>query len=328
MPQDNKMPVISVVIPTYNAANYLKETLDSVLAQDYDDFEIVIVDDCSTDQTKRIIDQYASEKIVYIKLERNHGGPSKARNVGINKAKGKYIALCDSDDILPNDRLSTAIKYLDQHPEIAMTFTDEVKFEDSTGAIIGNVLNAYDRFQALNKVKVNDEFYIIKNDDAFECLFYENYILVSGVTIRKTVFGDVGYFDESLFNSDDRDMWFRITRNYSIGFIERIGFKYRIRTSSISGRGPKLANSKIKVIEKQINYGLTSRLTKRAKEIISINLFGVGHYYQREGNMRTARKYYLDSISQAINVKSVKGIIITLIGNKIYQYIRDIKSKK
>jgi glycosyltransferase involved in cell wall biosynthesis len=322
------MPIISVVIPTYNSVNYLKETVNSVLAQDFDDYEIVIVDDCSIDGTKELIGKYTSKKINYITLENNHGGPSKPRNVGIQRSKGKYIALCDSDDILSTDRLSVAVRYLEQHPEVAMTFTDEEKLEDSTGIIKGNFLNnEYERFHKLEKDKINDEFYIIKKDDAFECMFFENYIMPSGVTIRQSIVDDIGYFAESLSNSDDRDLWFRLTRKYSVGFINRIGFKYRIRTNSISGRGPGLAFSKIEVIKKQIDLGLPKRLYQRAKKIISINLFGIGYYYQRNGDMQRARKYYLDSLSQAINVRSIKGILITFLGNKIYNLIRDIAPK-
>jgi len=250
------MPIVSVVIPTYNAAKYLPETINSVLEQDFDDLEIIVVDDKSTDNTKKVLNEIGSDKIRYYRLEENHGGPSLPRSIGVKEAKGEFIALCDSDDLFAPGRLSSAVKFLRNYPELGMVFTDEQKFDGATGKDLGNFLEGYEIFHTLPRKEVAGNCFVIASDDAFSCLFFENYVMPSGVTVRSSIFKDIGCFDETLTNGDDRDMWFRITRKYPIGFINKIGFRYRVRASSISGRGPSLAENRTRVLRKQIEIGL------------------------------------------------------------------------
>lgn len=316
------MPTVSVIIPAYNAENYILETIESILTQSYKDFEIIVVDDKSTDNTKNIVMQIASDKIRYFCLDENHSGPSRPRNIGIKLALGKYIAFCDSDDLYTPNRLKSAVNFLESNGDLGMIFTDEQQFDDKTGKELGNFLHGYNLFHSLSKKKINENLYIIKSEDAFNCLFYENYILTCGVTCRRSIFTKIGYFDESLTNGDDRDMWFRITRKFSIGFIDDIGFRYRVREGSISGRGPELAVNRSKVIQKQINEGLPLRLQNRCRQIIAANTYGIGYYYQKEGKMSDARKYYIDSIKKKINLLAIKGLFITFLGRKIYFWLK------
>lgn len=114
---NKKEPTVSVIIPSYNSAFYLLETLDSVLLQSYQDFEIILVDDGSTDNTKEVIQPYL-KYINYVYQENK--GPAPARNTGIRGARGKYIAFNDSDDSWLPQKLAIQIDYFQNHPEIGL----------------------------------------------------------------------------------------------------------------------------------------------------------------------------------------------------------------
>ena len=107
-----RMTKVSVVIPTYNRSNTLERAVDSVLSQNYDEFELFVVDDASTDDTISVIGRYDDPRLTYIRHEENQGG-SAARNTGIEKAKGKYIAFLDSDDEWLQNKLSSQVRCLD-----------------------------------------------------------------------------------------------------------------------------------------------------------------------------------------------------------------------
>jgi len=319
------MPKVSIVIPTYNSARYLPETINSILSQDFDDFEIIVVDDHSTDDTKKVIKELKCNKIRYIFLEKNHGGPSKPRNIGVKAAQGKYIAFCDSDDLFLHGRISSGVQLLDDNQDLGMSFTDEEKFSETTGKDLGNFLKEYDLFHALPKKKVAKNYFVINSTHAYSCLFYENYIIPSGVTVPASVFKAVGYFDETITNGDDKDMWFRIAKKFPIGFIDQIGFKYRKRLNSISTRGPELAINRSKVIRKQVNNDIPQSLQKRCHEMIASDSYGIGYYYQSHGDMKNARKYYFQSLMVSFNWAALRGIFISIIGRKIYLGLKKIK---
>ncbi|MBE6649505.1 MAG: glycosyltransferase family 2 protein [Ruminococcaceae bacterium] len=109
------MPLVSVIIPAYNAEKFIAETVSSVQAQTISDMEIIIIDDCSTDKTAEIIERLAKEdeRIVFIKGEKNQG-VAKVRNKGLSLAKGKYVALLDSDDLWLKDKLERQIKLAEE----------------------------------------------------------------------------------------------------------------------------------------------------------------------------------------------------------------------
>lgn len=323
---NNECPKVSVVIPAYNAEKYISETLQCIFSQSYQDYEIIVVDDCSTDRTKEIIHSFSSHRLKYFCLERNHGGPSRGRNRGIAEARGEYIALCDSDDLVTPDRLRVAVDFLDNNQGAAMVFTDEEKFDDASGKTLGRFLEHYSGFRSLPKQRVGESSYVIPSKEAYTGLFYENYIMPSGVTLRRSVIDTVGDFDESLTNGDDRDLWFRISKNYSIGFLDMVSFRYRKREGSISSRGNVLNENRIKVLQKQREKGLPEELHKQCNRLISKNYFSIGYFHQRNVDLADARKAYLLSISHAFNVQALKGFILCLLGKRGYLALS--KSKK
>ena len=319
------MPLISVVIPTYNSAHYLPATLRSVLAQSVRDLEIIVVDDGSTDDTESVIHGLKSEKILYIK-QANSGGPSRPRNVGIRAARGKYISIFDSDDLMLPNKLSEAVAFLEDHPQVGLVFTNFVVCNEQGEDFAGTFLDTYAGFWNLPRRVVGTTRSIIAGQAAYENLFSENFIGTSGVVVPKRVFMSVGDFDETLAGPEDRDMWFRIAKCCDIGFLDIIGHRYRRHGGGITGRGPKnLAPQRIRVFRKQMTEGLPSTLAKRAQSSVAEEFFRIGYWHQCCGDLREARKQYLLSFAAVKSWRALRGIFISFLGGGCVGRLRELR---
>lgn len=319
------MPKVSVIVPVYNSKEYIKNTVLSILEQSFQDFEIVVVDDASTDDTAEVVNSIGSQKIIYIRLTQNHGGPSKPRNIGLNNAHGEYIAFCDSDDLMLPGRLESAAAMLDAFPTVGMVFTDAQRCDDKTGVYEESFLNGYDRFTALKRRTVDSKFFIIDKEKAFNCLFFENFILPSGVTIRRKVFEKVGIFDESLTNADDWDMWFRVCQYFSLGYLEVPSFKYTVRGGSISNRGGENGKNRIKVLKKRLAFGLESDVAKQARKLVARNYADMGYWCRCTNQMRLARRNYVLSLRERMEWSVVLQLLVTLLGQPGIDFLRKIR---
>jgi glycosyltransferase involved in cell wall biosynthesis len=189
-------PLVSVIIPVYNGAKFLKDAIANVQSQNYHPLEIIIVDDGSTDETA-IIAQSFGDQIIYIYQENKRA--AAARNTGLKLAKGELIAFLDVDDLWIENKLNQQIEYLDKNPDIEVV----------TGL--------------LQRIVIDENKQILKKFD--ERLLNVN---CSTALYRKSVFKKVGYFDESLKQGEDTDLFMRLRENnIKIGIIEEILLYYR-----------------------------------------------------------------------------------------------------
>jgi len=215
-------PFISVIIPSFNVENYIEETIYSVLNQIYNNFEIIVVDDSSTDKTLAIVENLSkSNKIIkYFKIEHS-GRPSIPRNYGVNKASGEYISFLDADDIWSRDKLKDQINFLQKYPNLIFVYSMSVTF--------GNVnlfSPNYEVLPLLNKAATTKEELILKG----------NSITCSSVMVKKEYFQNAGGFDEdpNLKAVEDYDLWLRLSELGAFGFIPKIHVYYRVHTSQSS----------------------------------------------------------------------------------------------
>ena len=194
------MPKVSVIIPTYNRFPMLKEAVDSVLAQGFEDMELIVVDDGSSDVTAEKIKQYGGR----VRLLRHsvNKGVSAARNKGILHARGKYIAFLDSDDLWVKGKLKIQVTFLDDNPHYPLCYTDEIWIRK------GKRVNPM-----LKHAKYSGWI--------FEKCLPLCIISPSSVMIRRTLFSKVGLFDEALPVCEDYDFWLRISARFPIFFINR-----------------------------------------------------------------------------------------------------------
>lgn len=214
------MPKVSILTPAYNSAKYLPETIESVLAQTFQDFEMIIVDDGSTDNTKEVVEAYVKNypgKIRYIYQQ--NAGPAAARNTAIKNSTGEYLALLDSDDLWFPNRLEEGVKILDTHPEVGLVHS-------RTKRVIGDIEMGGS----------------VRQTKYLSGMIYTNLILrkahISCLTalFRRKCIEDVGIFDEAreCIGVEDRELWLRISKKYPVYFIDKDLGIYRIIASGIS----------------------------------------------------------------------------------------------
>ena len=193
-----KNPLVSVIIPTYNRGWIVKEAINSVLAQDFTDFELIIVDDGSTDNTQDILSSY--KKNIVVLMQKNKG-VSSARNRGIVSASGRFIAFLDSDDLWLSQKLSTQVDFFNANPDALICQTEEKWLRN------GIRVNPKKRHKKLS-------------GDIFEPSLYLCLVSPSAVMIKHSLFEKTGMFDETLPACEDYDMWLRISCRYPVYLID------------------------------------------------------------------------------------------------------------
>ncbi|WP_456369669.1 glycosyltransferase family 2 protein [Thermodesulfatator atlanticus] len=190
-------PLVSVIIPTHNRASFLKEALDSVFAQTFRDFEVIVVDDGSSDYTVKLVANYP---IRFVKRAQRRG-VSSARNAGIRRARGKFLAFLDSDDLWLPKKLEMQVLFFKKHPEAVAVQTEEIWIRR------GRRVNPRRRHQ-----KPSGFFF----DRALElCL-----ISPSGVMLKRDVLYEIGLFDESFPVCEDYELWLRLLARYPVFLIK------------------------------------------------------------------------------------------------------------
>lgn len=319
-------PKVSVIIPAFNAAEYLPETLESIFTQTYPDYEIILVDDGSTDETPEVASRYQG-RIRYFR-QNNSGGPARPRNVGIAQARGEFIAIFDSDDVMMPNKLARSVEFLRDHSDLGLIFTDFVKFDDH-GTMPGTHMDAYENFWQLPKELVAPDRYRIKSCTAFDALFYGNYIGTSSVVAPAAVFKAIGPFDEEVTRGglEDRDMWFRIARQHDIGFSDFVGHKYRVRSGSVSKRAIASSEARIKVLRRYVEPSMRAATRSQARSVIAECLYGIGYVHRVNGQLPAARRYFRQSFFQQPNQAALRGLLLALMGKRISGMLRFFKEQ-
>ncbi len=206
-------PKISILLPVYNAEKFVSGTIQSMLNQTFSDFEFIIINDCSTDRSLQIINDFKDERIRVVSNEVNLG-LTKTLNIGLNLCNGEYIARMDADDISMPDRLQIQVDYLEKHPEID---------------IVSGNYEIFGSHSEIVKVPLNEEY--LKLD-----LFFQNSICHPAVMMRKDSLSkfDLSY-DTKYLHTEDWALWFNcITKGLRIKNIDHILIKYRLEGQNIT----------------------------------------------------------------------------------------------
>jgi len=205
----------SVIIPTYNRSNFLKHAIDSVLQQSFQDFELIIVDDGSTDGTEELVGELKDSRLVY--HHQSNQGVAQARNQGVQLAKGGWIAFLDSDDRWTPKKLEAAVQYIQQWPLINIFHTEEVWYRS------GKLLNQKKKHQ-------NPTGWVYPNILPICCMS------MSTLVIKREVFDAIGLFDESFIACEDYDFFLRATHQFEVKLIEQP------LTLKVGGRSDQLSS--------------------------------------------------------------------------------------
>jgi glycosyltransferase involved in cell wall biosynthesis len=264
-------PAVSVVIATYNRAQLLLETIESILNQRFKDFELLIIDDGSTDQTREILKPY-NDRVRYHFQENR--GPSAARNLGVLHARAPWISIQDSDDICTPDHLEVLHGYVRSHPDCGMVFAN--------GGYIGGAEHGRQTIIPAEKSRR-----LARDGIQWSDLFEKSIVRLQAALISKRCYETIGGHDESLRICMDLDLSFRLFAKFPVAYLDRVLFMYRKHQGN-SGRNEELRLvENIRVIDKLL------RDVPEAKEILGPRQVDrrIGYRYYRlaKSRYRTGR---------------------------------------
>lgn len=238
---------VSVVIPTYNRSSFVLDAIRSVTDQQYEPLEILVIDDGSTDDTKEKLAHLNAQDVIRYIYQHNQGR-SAARNKGISLATGDFIAFLDSDDLFEPGKLAKQVEFFANHPQVGLVHGGYVKFDES-GKDLG-----------------------YRNTSWFSGWIYPKMLLVwytllatPTVMVRKAALEEVGGFDESFVIAEDLDLWRRIARKYSFGYINQSLARIRIHAGNTSKDAISATREFERYLHKafQEDLGLSSRFQHR-----------------------------------------------------------------
>lgn len=303
-------PIVSVIVPTYNRLRLLKETVSSILTQTFTAFELILVDNMSSDGTEAFVKSIDDKRVRYFRNP-NNGVIAVNRNLGIRNARGRFIAFCDDDDLWVEDKLATQVRFMDSNANAGLSFgyAEDFGLTPSSGLL---------RFP-------KNESDGIKS---FESLFLGNKIATLTVMVRKVCLDEVGLFDEDpeLKALEDYDLWLRVARRYRIACVGQVLGKYRIHALSVS-RNEVFENKKLlKLFEKFRDKGWVSgRLAERVESNID-RMIANAMLLNGDGNYRGL---YLRSARLAFNKKTIIGLWLcllpTAVASAVFKHLKNSK---
>ncbi|MCX7846273.1 MAG: glycosyltransferase family 2 protein [Dictyoglomaceae bacterium] len=260
----NSKKLVSVIIPTYNCEKYIKNCIDSVLAQTYKNIEIIIIDDGSTDNTEKIIENYFKRKVIYLKQENK--GPSISRNRGIRFSKGDYITFIDADDYLLPEFIEIGIKEIQKYNNKTWLGFERVYWN---GKFNNN----------LRKLKTSFDFVNLNvNEDSFENMITKAPIITPLIP-REAFFIDKIFFNPQIREAEDLELWFRLMLNgWKLVLVRNPNYLYRAnRPDSLTSNKLRLYKSMFKIYYNLFKIG-KFKLRHFGKGFLNIIIFNINKF--------------------------------------------------
>jgi glycosyltransferase involved in cell wall biosynthesis len=266
------MPHVSVILPSYNSASYLGLAIDSVINQTYSDWEIVLVDDGSVDDTHAVVNEHASRLVDRLRyIYQPNQGLSAARNTAMRNARGELFALLDSDDVWLPARLEEGVAAMDKNPEAGLVHGKVMRI-DATGSFLD--------------APECDTRYLSGNIAQF-IYTRKAHILCPTAMFRRQCVAELGGFDESMRSVEDRDMWFRIAERWPVVYINKVVAHYRLSGAGMSENLDRMLAWQKYFVKK---HRFSSHVSKRAFWIALASI------YRERGDRLFDRKQPLRAI--------------------------------
>jgi len=285
---------VSIVLPTYNRKDLVGKSIQSVLDQTYADFELIIVDDASTDGTEEVIKSFSDPRMVYLKHETNQGGAA-ARNTGIRAAKGEFIAFQDSDDIWLKEKLAKQI----------------VVFEKSTENV-GLVYSLCARNEGNKERIIPDKDQIKTEGNLYKELLLENFITLPSAVIRKSCFEKVGLFDQTLPRFQDWELFIRLSKHFEFRYVPEPLVTSYFTEGSISSKPEAM----IKALEIILHNHLEDY--KSDSNLYARKLIGLANLYRIQKDLKTSRSYLVKGYKTNRRPGLILPIFASFFGIGIY----------
>ncbi|CAN2048791.1 Glycosyl transferase [Candidatus Magnetomoraceae bacterium gMMP-13] len=266
------MSLVSVIIPTYNRVKFLKDAIDSVLAQDYNDFELIVVNDGSTDSTPELLKSYGKRiKVIHQKNK----GVSAARNSGIAESCGEFTAFLDSDDLWLSEKLSVQSIFFKKHPNALICQTEEIWIRNGT--------------RVNPKKRHKKQSGMIFDQSLPLCI-----VSPSAVMMRRSLFDMVGFFDTKLPACEDYDLWLRVSCRFPIYLIDRPLIIKRGGHADQLSNASRLDRFRIQALIKILKSNLLS--PEQEEKTLKILKYKSNIYYKgclKHGRLKEAEYYNL-----------------------------------
>ncbi len=232
------MSTVDIIIPAYNAARFLPAAIQSVEGQTFPDWQIVLVDDGSTDDTKQVVAPFLARLGSKLKcIHKPNGGLPAARNTAIRNSSSEFIALLDADDVWLPERLEASIQSFEGHPEAGLSY-GFIQYIDEEGT----PLEWVDSRQENGAGRIATHIYTRKVN-----------LPCPTITFRRKCVDEVGLFDETMRATEDRDLWLRIAMKYEVRVIEQVISYYRLSSNSMTRDTNRMLQAQLQFVEK--HYG-------------------------------------------------------------------------
>ncbi len=309
------MVAVTVIIPAYNSAQQLPEALDSVIKQTYRDFEIIVVDDGSTDETRELLKDYKN-RITYLYQE--NAGPSKARNTGILVAKGRYVAFLDADDHWLPSKLELQIKLIESDPRLGLVFSDAEYFGG-----VKPMVGSYWKQRGCYDQMISESGLI---QNAFSTLMKINPIMPSTALLKRNCFEKAGLFDECLRYVEDKDMWLRMSVHCSMACVPFPLVKRRVHGYS-QKQVASIKESIIHVVRK-IEHAYPEEVAREnvdTKKILGPLYYTLGRIYFGNDDFARARQAFRSSLRGRFSWKALLFLAATPMGARVIHLLRRLK---
>ena len=284
-------PKVSVIIPTFNRTHYLREAIASIMAQTVPVDEIIVVDDGSTDDTRKMVMAYG-HPVRY--LWQKNQGPSAARNHGIREAKGDWIAFLDSDDLWVPEKNKIQMEFIRLNSHLDFVFGNLCNFSETHTEDKPEILN--DTVQQYLVAHATD----LK--DLFQNLLICNPVPPSSVFIRRDCVSRIGFFDETMRYSEDYDYWLRVASCCRSGFIDQILVKRRIHDSNAINAHGSLYAGTLKVLKGwSKKEGLSPDVCRMLLKRIASLQYDLSSYLIKQGKFKAARTHLAELTIENLN---------------------------
>jgi glycosyltransferase involved in cell wall biosynthesis len=279
---------VSIIMPNFNCLLYLDKAIKSVLIQKNISFELIIIDDGSTDGSCQYLEEMEKKHKQIRLIKQSNKGVVNARNRAIQQAKFKYIAFLDADDYWYPDKLEKQINYMEENENCGLTFSNYQHVDTNYNEII-DCFSYWEEFKSY----LNNDFKYKKLSDPVNFLLTTNVIGTSSVIVRKSIIQQSGGFDFTLNSATDWDCWLRIALISDIAFTEEVTMDYLMRENSITSNKLKRINAMEDIIER---IGSHKKVTEDSVKKANIRL------QESYGEMHRENKFYLKSFKCSLFV--------------------------
>ena len=318
-------PKVSVIIPTYNCARFVGDAVRSVLAQSFQDFELVVVDDGSTDDTEKMLQDYRGG-IIYV-YQSNRGLPA-ALNTGIRVTRGELIAILDADDLWDPDKIKEQVALLDNCPQVGLCYTNFTPFGSKTDYATGfderdGALTRYARRP------LGPHSHLITSPSFLEDLLrYQASPKPTTVMFRRKCLEKVGLFDETLTFCQDTQMWLRMAKYFPFAYVDRCLVQRRVRPDSLSSsqNDRRYTMEHIHMLENLENWiPLSPRERSITNALLSSYLFAAGYTDFADGQLDSSRRYLRSSLRTHFSFKGFVYFVMTYLPTHWIRTLRVLK---